>query len=119
VVPSKVLAILLATLVMASATAVGQEGQVPNRAELRRALAAARTPADHARIAGYYRQTAQVYAQKQAEEERIAAKWQRQYEGWSKSPNPYRSAKNLAAYYGQCATSALAHAAEQDRLAGN
>jgi hypothetical protein len=53
------------------------------------------------------------------DEEQIAARWQKQYEGWSKTPNPYRSAINLAAYYGQLARDTLSRATEQDRLAGN
>ena len=34
------------------------------------------------------------------------------------TPNPYKSAENLAAYYGQRAGDALAHAMEHDKLAG-
>jgi len=106
------------TLVFAALTAFGQEGAIRNQAELRSALATAKTAADHARIAYYYHQSANVYAQKQTEEEQIAAQWQKQYEGWTKAPNPYSSAKTLVVYYGQLASVALVHAAEQDKLAG-
>lgn len=106
-------------LALASTTAFGQDKPIASQAELRKSLAAARTPADHARLAAYYRQTAQSYSQQQAEEERIAAQWRKQYENWSKTPNPYRTARNLAAHYAQRARDAMAHATEQDRLAGN
>jgi hypothetical protein len=107
-----------ATFLLLTASASAQ-APIANQSELRRSVHAAATPADHARIAAYYRESARSYAGKQAEEERIAAQWQRQYENWSKTPNPYRSAKNLAAYYKERAGDALARAAEQERLAGN
>ena len=115
---TKTFTIAAGALFLAAFTAPGQDGTILNQAELRRSLAAARTAADHARIAVYYRQVAQVYMGKQAEEERIAAQWQKQYERWTKTPNPYQSAKNLAAYYKQRAGDALNHATQQDRLAG-
>jgi hypothetical protein len=98
---------------------VSQQGMINGGAELRRALATAESAADHARIASYYHRTALVYAGKQAEEEQIADRWEKQYANWSKSPNPYRSAKNLAAYYGQLSRDAAAHASEQDKLANS
>ena len=64
-----------------------------------------------------YRKAAVAFAQTQAEEERIAARWVKQYGGWTKAPNPCRSATNLAAYYRQLAADALAHTAEQHELA--
>jgi hypothetical protein len=108
----------MAALVLAAGMAFGQEGAISSRTELRTALATARTAEDHARIAYYYHRAATTYAQKQAEEEQIAAQWQTQFGGWTKTPNPYHSAKNLAAYYGKLANDALVHAAEQDKLAG-
>ena len=109
-----------AALILSALAALGQAtGAITNKAELRAALATARTAADHARIAAYYRETARTYTQKQAEEEQIAARLAKQYEGWTKSPNPYRSAVNLAGYYRQQARDASARAAKQDRLAGN
>jgi 20S proteasome alpha/beta subunit len=104
-------------LVFTAVAAFGQQGTINSAAELRQALATAESGADHARLASYYHHTALVYAGKQAEEERIADRWQKQYANWSKSPNPYLSAKNLAAYYGQLSSDAAARAAEQDRLA--
>jgi hypothetical protein len=115
---TKAFAMAAGALVLAAFTLAGQDGAIRNQADLRRSLASARTAADHARIAAYYRQAAQAYRQKQAEEEGIAAQWQKQYERWTKTPNPYQSAKNLAAYYGQRAGDALARAMEQDKLAG-
>jgi hypothetical protein len=108
----------VAALVLAAGMAFGQEGAINSRTELRAALATARTAADHARIAYYYHRAATTYAQMQAEEEQIAAKWQAQFGSWTKSPNPYHSAKNLAAYYGKLASDALVHATEQDKLSG-
>jgi hypothetical protein len=105
-------------LILVAGMAFGQEGLIGNSAELRAALATAKTEADHAKIAYYYHRAATSYAQKRAEEEQIAAKWQAQYGSWSKSPNPYQSARNLAAYYRDLAGDALVHAAEQDKLAG-
>ena len=106
-------------LVFTAVAAFGQQGTINSAAELRQALATAESRADHARIAYYYHHTALVYAGKQAEEEQIANRWQKQYENWSKSPNPYLSAKNLAAYYAQLSRDAAAHAAEQDKLANS
>ncbi len=105
-------------LVFTAVAAFGQQGTINSQAELRRALATAESAADHARLASYYHHAALVYAGKQAEQEQIANRWQKQYENWSKSPNPYLSAKNLAAYYGQLASDAAARAAQQDKLAG-
>ena len=107
----------VAALVLAAGMAFGQEEAISSRTELRTALATARTAADHACIAYYYNRAATAYAQKQTEEGQVAAQWQAQYGGWTKSPNPYQSAKNLAAYYGKLASDALVHAAEQDKLA--
>ena len=115
---TKALTMSAASLILGALAILGQGEPIGNQAELRRALPAAATAADHARIAAYYHQVAQSYIQKQTEEERIAAQWQKQYESWTKTPNPYRSAKNLAAYYGQRAADALVHAREQDSLAG-
>jgi hypothetical protein len=98
---------------------VGQQTTINSKAELRQALATAESAADHARLASYYHHTALVYAGKQAEEEQIADRWQKQYANWSKIPNPYQSAKNLAAYYGQLSSDAAARAAEQDKLANS
>ncbi len=106
-------------LVFTAVAAFGQQGTINSKAELRQALATAESAADHARLASYYHHTALVYAGKQAEEEQIADRWEKQYANWSKSPNPYRSAKNLAAYYGQLSKDAAAHAAEQDKLANS
>ena len=92
-------------------------GVIESKADLRKALADAKTPADHARLADYYEQIARSYAQKQSEEEQIAAGWRKQYENWTKVPNPYHSAMNLAGYYRQRAKDAKARAQEQNRLA--
>jgi len=106
-------------LTIAAWSAVGQEGAVPeSKADLRRWLAAAKTPKDHAKLADYFYSVAMSYAQQQAEEEQIAARWQKQYENWSKTPNPYRSALNLAGYFRQMANDAMEHARQQDRLGG-
>ncbi len=109
----------MVVLTFAAVSAFGQGEPINGRAELRSALASARSAADHARIALYYHRAAAEYTQKQAEEQQIAAKWQPQYGNWTKSPNPYRSAANLAAYYGTLARDARAHAAEQDKLSSN
>jgi len=116
---TRMLTMSAAALALAALTAFGQDKPIASQTELRASLAAAKTPADHASLAAYYRRTAQTWAQKQAEEEQIAARWRKQYENWSKTPNPYSSARNLGAYYGQRAHDALTRAAEQDRLAGN
>src|SRR5580704_12968036 len=113
----KTLAMTAVTLTCAAVTAFGQEGTINSKAELRKALATAVTAADHARIAFYYHRSADKYSRMQAEEEQIAARWQKQYENWTKSPNPYVSAKNLEASYAQLARDARTHALEQDRLA--
>ena len=105
-------------LSFAAVSAFGQQEAINGRAELHGALATASSAADHARIAYYYHRTASEYAQKQAEEEQIAAQWKKQYGSWTKSPNPYRSAVNLAAYYGKLAGEARTHARDQDKLAG-
>jgi hypothetical protein len=104
--------------VLTALMAFGQSGPITNQRELRRSLASASTPQEHARIAEYYRASAAAYAAKQAEEERIATQWQRQYENWAKTPNPYQSARNLAAYYRERASDAISQAARQDRLSG-
>jgi hypothetical protein len=94
-----------------------EAADITGKAELRKALATAKTPADHARLADYYEQLALSYVRKQREEEQIAAGWQQQYENWTKVPNPYRSAVNLAGYYRQLAKDAAARAQEQNQLA--
>ena len=106
-------------LVLTAVAAFGQQGTINSTAELRQALATAESRADHARIASYYHRTALVYAAKQAEEEQIANRWEKQYANWSKSLNPYLSAKNLAAYYRQLSNDAAVRAAEQDKLANS
>jgi hypothetical protein len=108
-------AIALATVFVVSV--FGQDGAIDSKAELRRSVAAARTPADHVRLADYFYKAAQSYAQQEKEEELIAARWQEQYQNRTKTPNPWRSAMNLASYYRELTTSAIAHAREQDRLA--
>lgn len=102
---------------LAGWTVGGQDGTIDNNADLRRSLAAAKTASDHARLADYYYRAARSYNQKEDEEEQIAARWQKQYGNWSKTPNPYHSAINLAGYYRQLAKDALKHAREQDNLA--
>ncbi len=94
-----------------------EAGDIAGKADLRNALATAKTPADHARIADYYEQLKLSYVRKQTEEEDIAARWKKQYENWTKIPNPYHSAVNLAGYYRQMAKDAAAHAREQNKLA--
>jgi hypothetical protein len=69
---------------------------IEGKAALRNALTAARTPADHARLADYYEQLALSYARGQREEEQIAARWKTQYANRTQIPNPYHSALNLA-----------------------
>jgi hypothetical protein len=83
------------------------------------AMAATQPGIDHARAATYYRQAAATYTQKQVGAEQTAARWQKQFADWTKSPNPYRSATNLAAYYKQAAADAIAHAAERETAATN
>lgn len=90
---------------------------ITGKAGLRNVLATAKTPEDHARLAVYYQQLVSSYAQKQSEEEQIAAQLKKQYENWTKVPNPYRSAVNLAGHYRQMAKDAAAHAQEQKKLA--
>ena len=90
----------VAALAFAAVSAFGQEAAINSQANPDKSLTMAK-----------------IYAQRQAEEEQIAARLEKQYQGWTKSPNPYSSAKNLAAYYRQLAETARAHAAEQERLA--
>jgi hypothetical protein len=113
-------AIMMAAVsgILAAWTVCGQDGAIDNMADLRKSLAAAKTAADHARLASYYYRAARSYNQKENEEEQIAGRWQQQYGNWSKTPNPYRNAMNLAGYYRQLGNDALAHAREQDKLAG-
>jgi hypothetical protein len=113
----RIATISMIVLAFGASLAPGQEGGINSKSELRRALLEAKTPEDHARIAYYYHRVAGNYTQAQAEEDKIAAQWQTQYENWTKSPNPLRSAKNLSAYYGQLASDASRHANEQDKLA--
>jgi hypothetical protein len=114
---ARTLKMSVVVLFFAAVTAFGQQEPINGRAELRGALATASSAADHARIAYYYHRTANEYAQKQAEEEQIAARWEKQYGSWTKSPNPYRSAVNLASYYAKLSSDARTHAREQDKLA--
>lgn len=103
-------------LALAAISLSMEAADITGKAELRKALATAKTPADHARLADYYEQLTLLYARKQSEEEQIAARWKKQYETWTKVPNPYHSAVNLAGYYRQLAKDAAAHAQEQNKL---
>ena len=96
----------------------GQEGAINSQKDLREAIATAKTQADHARIASYYRRAANRYTEKETEEEAIADQWKAQYENWTKTPNPYHTAATLANYYGQMARDAQKRAAEQTAQAG-
>lgn len=110
------MSVLVVLIACSAITGFAQEA-ISGKAELRRSLATAKTAADHARIAYYYHRTANEFARKQAEEEQIAERWERQYASWEKSPNPCQSARNLAQYYSQLASEAAAKASEQDKLA--
>jgi hypothetical protein len=107
----------IATLAVVAALTLGavraQDPPLLSRSQLRKSLASAIMPADHARLAGYYREAAKSYMQQAADEEQIAARWKKQYENWTKTPNPYRSAINLASYYRQRANDAILHARQQ------
>jgi len=116
---TRTLKMSVVVLAFAAVSAFGQQEPINSRAELRDALATAKSAADHARIAFYFHQAATEYAQRQAEEEQIAARWEKMYGSWTKSPNPYRSAMNLAAYYGKLASDARAHAREHDKVSGS
>jgi hypothetical protein len=105
-------------LAFAAMSAFGQSKAINGQSGFRAAVAAAETSADHTGIAINYTRLAAEYAQKQAEELRIATKWGKLYGNWTKSPNPYRSALNLAAYYGKLASEAQVHAREQKSLSG-
>jgi hypothetical protein len=88
-----------------------------SKAELRKSVAAAKAPEEHERLASYFRDVARSYLRQEQEEDQIATRWKKQYENWTKTPNPYRSAVNLAGYYRQLANDATAHARQQERLA--
>jgi len=113
----KVMQLCAIAVVLAGGALRAGAGTIDGKAALRKALANAKTPADHARLAHYYEEIARSYAQKQGEEEQIAARWRKQYENWTKVPNPYLSAMNLAGYYRQRAKEAVVRAREQSKLA--
>jgi hypothetical protein len=94
-----------------------QEAPPLSNKELHLLIATARTPADHRRVADYYRGRAHQFAAQQAEEEQIAEHLFRSFATYTKQPNPYQSARNLARYYAWSARKALSQAARQDELA--
>lgn len=91
--------------------------QISSKQELKAAVASARTPADHERIAYYYRSQADEFKRKQAEEEQRAAQLANIYASRTKKPNAYDSAMKLASYYKEEAQKALNKASEHAKLA--
>src|ERR1035441_7486421 len=69
-----------------------------NKAELRRAIKTAKTPADQERIAEYYTQSANDFRAQQAEEERLAAHYAPSI-ARIKVPSPYASTMKLASHF--------------------
>jgi len=108
-------AVLLGSVV--GVISAAEPTQISSKQELKAAVAGARTPADHERIAYYYRSQADEFKRKQAEEEQRAAQWANIYAGRTKTPNAYDSAMKLASYYKEEARKALDKADEHAKLA--
>src|SRR5208283_5449250 len=91
--------LVLMTSCAAAVLWAAEPAQITSKQELKAAEANARTAADYERIGYYYRAQASDFRIKEAEEEQSAAQCASYYAGRTKTPNPYNSAKLLAAYY--------------------
>jgi hypothetical protein len=115
---SRIVSILLAIMVavLLAQAAVRQDNLT--RKELRALIASAKTPADHERIAAYYRAEAQHLAAKHREHEEDLAEY---YKNPSRYPSKYPTmgdhCRSLASYYKMAAERASTLADMHEKVA--
>jgi len=100
-----------------------QLGAVPQKTiepltarEVQKAEKEAKTPADHLRLAAYYRAEAQQAQQKLADAQDTMKHWSFM-ENWTKVPNAYSSAKSQADAYRAKFENATKLAADHEKMA--
>jgi hypothetical protein len=96
-----------------------EKAKLPNKKEVKELIANARTPADHERLAAYYRAEA---ARMQAEEQEHSEQAAEYFKDPSRHPIPKyptmgQHCRDLAGYYGQAATKAAELASMHEELA--
>jgi len=116
---------LKTALVIMVASLPLQLGAVPQKAsepltarEVQKAEKEAKTAADHLRLAAYYRSEAQQVQKKLADSEDSMKHWS-WMETWTKTPNPYWSAKTQADGYRAKLENANKLAADHERMAAS
>ena len=114
----RIVASLLAIAVVMSTAVQADEEQKLNRKELKTLIASAKVPADHERIAAYYRAEAQKLEAKQREHEEDLAEY---YKNTTRYPSKYPTmgdhCRGLATHYKMAAQRAAALAEMHEELA--
>ena len=114
----RIVAILLAIAVATPVARPAVEQEKLSHKELKALIASARTPADHERIAAYYRAEAQTLAAKQREHEEELEQY---YKNTARYPSKYPTmgdhCRGLATYYKMTAQKAAALAEMHEQLA--
>lgn len=114
----RVVGILLAIALAASLAQPAVQQEKLNRKELRVLITSAKTPADHQRIAAYYRAEAQhLEAKHQEHEEDLAEYYKNPSRYASKYPTMGDHCRSLAAYYKMAAQRAATLAEMHEKLA--
>ncbi len=118
---SKILRVAGAVLTFAVAVALAQpvaRQENLTRKELKGLIASAKTPADHERIAAYYRAEAQRFEGKYREHEEELAEYYKNPWGYpSKYPTRGDHCRSLASHYKMAAERAIAFAEMHEKLA--
>lgn len=116
---SGIVTLALVTLALAPFVRAAEPAARMNKKQLKALITNAKTPEDHMRLAGYYRDEAERLKAQQKEHEEEAAEY---YKDPSRHPVPKyptlgQHCRDLAYYYGKGAESALALASAHERMA--
>ena len=118
--PLRILTVLLAISITVPLARPAVEQEKLTRRELKTLIASAKTPADHERIATYYRAEAQNLEAKQREHEEELAEY---YKNTSRYPSKYPTmgdhCRSLATHYKMAAQRAAELAEMHEQLARN
>jgi len=108
--------VLSASLLLATAAATDQTQL--SKKEVMALIANATTPADHRRLAAYYRDEAQRLEEMRQEHLEMAAEYEKNpWKYSSKYPTPAQHCRSLSANYSQAAKKALALAEDHESMA--
>lgn len=116
---SGIVALALITLALAPLVRAAEPAARMSKKQLRALITNARTPEDHMKLVGYYRNEAERLKAQQKEHEEEATEY---YKDPSRHPVPKyptlgQHCRDLAYYYGKGAESALALASAHERMA--